>query len=232
MKKISCIIVEDEPASQEILARYIKDFPQLELLSICSNAVEANDFLHGQEVDLLFLDINMPRLSGLDFYKSLSNPPHVIFTTAYPEYAVHGFEVNAVDYLVKPFPFERFVKATNRYMDTFRQAAEPVAGYILLHADKKMHKVNHDDIFTIEAMGDYAKVNTTSKPIIVHQTLQKLQEQLPANSFFRIHKSYIISLQRLEYIEGNMAIVNRERVPIGQTYRTEFLDFFNKRRPT
>src|SRR5688500_18292869 len=144
MKKITCMIVEDEPVSQEILIRYLQDYDSLELLAVCNNAIEASQKLGSIEPDLLFLDIAMPRLSGLDFYKSLSNPPYVIFTTAYPEYAVNGFEVNAVDYLVKPFPFERFVKAMNRYMDTFRQAAGPAAGYILLHADKKMHKVNHD----------------------------------------------------------------------------------------
>ena len=229
MKKISCIIIEDEPASQEILMRYIKDFPQLEVAAVCSNAIEANDFLHKRDVDLIFLDINMPRLSGLDFYRSLQNPPRVIFTTAYPEYAVNGFEVNAVDYLVKPFPFERFVKAMNRYIEAYRPAPEPVAGFMFLSADKKMHKINYSDIYMIVAMGDYAKVHTSSKPIIVHQTLQKLQDQLPANTFFRIHKSYIISLHRLDYIEGNMAVVNKEKVPIGQTYRAEFLSFFQKR---
>lgn len=228
MRKVSCIIVEDEPASQEILNRYVRDFPSLELKAICANAIEANEFLHRSRIDLMFLDVNMPRLSGLDFYKALADPPAVIFTTAYPEYAVNAFDVSAVDYLVKPFPFERFVKAMNRFQ-SISQTSSDQSGYILLNADKKMHKVNFSDIRVIEAMGDYVKVHATGKTIVAHLTLQKIQDQLPKGSFARIHKSYIISIPLIEYIEGNMAIVGKDRVPIGQTYRADFIDRFQKR---
>src|SRR5688500_725004 len=223
MKKITCMIVEDEPVSQEILIRYLQDYDSLELLAVCNNAIEASQKLGSIEPDLLFLDIAMPRLSGLDFYKSLSNPPYVIFTTAYPEYAVNGFEVNAIDYLVKPFAFDRFVKAVNRFTDSCKTTPDSLAGYLMLMADKKMHKTSYNDILFAEGMGDYVKVHTTSKILVVHITLQKLQEQLPVDNFLRIHKSFIISLARLEYIEGNMAIINKQQVPIGQTYRNEFL---------
>jgi DNA-binding LytR/AlgR family response regulator len=217
------MIVEDEPVSQDLLRRYIADLPQLELLSVCSNAIEADEELRKHKVDLLFLDINMPRLRGTDFYSTLINPPAVIFTTAYPEFAVNGFELNAVDYLVKPFPFERFVKAVGKYLDQ-RRTGEQNPSYIALQADKKTHKVNFSDIDYIEAMGDYARVNMKDKALVVHQTLQKLGDQLPAEQFRRIHKSFIISMNRLEYVEGNMAIVAGQKIPIGQTYRGEFMD--------
>jgi len=228
MKRISCLVVEDEPASQEILRRYIADFPRLECMRICNNAFEAGEVLRTLPIEIVFLDINLPRLSGIQFYRSLSNPPPVIFTTAYPEHAVDGFEVNAVDYLVKPFPFDRFVKAVNKFIDLMRESGA-AGGYAMLMADKKMHKVDYDSILVIEGMGDYVKVHTTHTMLIVHMTLQKLQEQLPPIGFSRVHKSFIISLARLEYIEGNMAIVNKRQVPIGQTYRSDFLALLQNR---
>jgi DNA-binding LytR/AlgR family response regulator len=228
MKKITCMIVEDEPVSQEILKKYISDYPSLELLAVCNNAIEANDQLRKLSPDLMFLDITMPKISGLEFYRSLSDPPYVIFTTAYPEYAVSGFEVNAVDYLVKPFPFDRFLKAMNKMQDLMEPASGN-AGFILLQADKKMHKVNFDDILFIEAMGDYVKVHSPGKTLIVHQTLQKLEGQLPAHRFFRTHKSYLVSLDRIDYIEGNMVVIQKDHIPIGQTYRNDFLERLQKK---
>jgi DNA-binding LytR/AlgR family response regulator len=228
MKKITCMIVEDEPVSQEILKKYIADYPSLELLAVCNNAIEANDQLRKLSPDLMFLDITMPKISGLEFYRSLSDPPYVIFTTAYPEYAVSGFEVNAVDYLVKPFPFDRFLKAMNKMQDLMEPASGD-AGFILLQADKKMHKVNFDDIFFIEAMGDYVKVHSPGKTLILHQTLQKLESHLPAHRFFRTHKSYLVSLDRIDYIEGNMVVIQKDHIPIGQTYRNDFLDRLQKK---
>ncbi|MEI9921546.1 MAG: response regulator transcription factor [Bacteroidota bacterium] len=221
MNKTNCMIVEDEPVSQELLRKYITNLSQLELVAVCNNALEAGEELRKTKVDLMFLDINMPKLSGTEFYTSLLNPPPVIFTTAYPEFAVNGFELNAIDYLVKPFPFERFTKAVTKFLDQRK-----LPSFIVLQADKKTYKVELDDIETIEAMGDYVKVKTTGQTLIVHQTLQKLGEQLPATSFRRVHKSHIISISKLQYIEGNMAVVAGQKIPIGQTYRTDFLDNF------
>lgn len=229
MKRIPCILVEDEPASQEILKLYISDCPSLELIEVCHNAAEAGEALKKRHIHLMFLDINMPRVSGLEFYNSLPDPPRVIFTTAYPEYAVNGFEVNAIDYLVKPFGFERFVKAITKFQELTRSITQVGSPYIVVQADKKMHKINFDDIVMLEATGDYVKVYLSDRFILVHQTLQKLYDQLPSGNFFRIHKSYIISLRKLEYVEGNMAVVNSARLPIGQTYRAEFLSFLQKR---
>jgi DNA-binding LytR/AlgR family response regulator len=223
MNRVTCMIVEDEPVSQELLRRYIAEIPQLELTSVCSNAIQADEELRKAKVDLLFLDINMPKISGSDFYASLINPPAVIFTTAYPEFAVNGFELNAVDYLVKPFPFDRFSKAVSKFLDQ-RKSVDDLPSYIILQADKRTYKVDFTDIECIEAMGDYAKVKTKSTTLIVHQTLQKLSDQLPHMLFMRIHKSFIIPLSKLQYVEGNMAVVAGMKIPIGQTYRAEFLE--------
>lgn len=222
---IRCIIVEDEPVSQDVLKKYIADCPNLKLIEVCNNAFEANDALVNHEVQLMFLDINMPRLSGMKFYKSLSNPPFVIFTTAYPEYALEGFEVDAVDYLLKPFPFERFLKAVNRVVERLKKQDNNLLPekFILLKADKKIHKINIADLLYLEAMGDYVKVFFSDKHIIVHDTLQGLQSQLPQQPFFRVHKSYIIATEKFSYIEGNMVQIGEKSIPIGLTYRNDFL---------
>lgn len=221
------MIVEDEPVSQELLTRYIADIRELELVSTCSNAIEAGEALRKQSIDLIFLDINMPKMSGTSFYSSLIKPPAVIFTTAYPEFAVNGFELDAVDYLVKPFGFDRFSKAVNKYLQ--RNQADTTAPYTMVVVDKKTHKVNLSDILFVEAMGDYVRLTTKSQSLIVHQTLQRTSEQLPSSTFKRIHKSYIVSLQHLEFIEGNMAIVQGARIPIGQTYKAEFMSSIGTR---
>jgi DNA-binding LytR/AlgR family response regulator len=227
--KITCMIIEDEPVSQEILMRYIKDYESLELLAVCNDAIEASHKISSFNPDLIFLDITMPRLSGIDFYRSLTDPPHVIFTTAYPEYAVNGFEVSAVDYLVKPFPFERFVKAVMKLQDVLRIDSRREEQFVMLQADKKYHKVNVDEILFLEAMGDYVKVFLPTKTLIVHQTLQRLHEQLPPSLFSRVHKSYVVAVSKLEYVEGNMIIVGTNKIPIGQTYRTEFLNSLQRK---
>ena len=222
--KITCMIVEDEPASQDILKHYIADVPDLVLMRVCNHALDANEVLAKESVQVMFLDVNMPKLSGINFYKSLPRPPLVIFTTAYPEYAIDGFEVDAVDYLVKPFPFERFLRAVNKLREKLQAPSTPPSGnYILLNADKKLHKVKHTDIHFVEAFGDYIKVHLHDQVIIVHETMQGMQQQLPENLFARVHKSFIIALDHFQYIDGNTVIVGSRRVPIGQTYKNDFL---------
>lgn len=222
---VRCLVVEDEPVSQDILKKYIADMPELELVAVCGDAIQATGILKQHRVDVIFLDINLPRMTGLEFYHSLADPPRVIFTTAYPDFAVQGFEVNAVDYLVKPFSFARFAKAVNKLGEEGRASDD----FVVLHADKKMHKVAHDEIIVVQATGDYAKVRTATRTVVVHQTLSRLQEQLPAGKFHRIHKSFIISLGKLQTIEGNMAIVAGESFPIGQTYRDGLMTRLGKR---
>lgn len=229
--KINCIIVDDEPASREILEKYIADCSFLNLAGICKNAFEANDFINNQDINLIFLDINMPRLSGMKFYKLLSNPPFVIFTTAYPEFAVEGFEVNAVDYLLKPFPFERFLKAVNKAVEIIntKKHENNTTDFILMKSDKKIHRVIINDITHLEAIGDYVKVHFGYKYILVHDTFQNLLNQLAENQFIRVHKSYAISINKFEVIEGNMIKINDKSIPIGQTYRNEFMKLIKSR---
>lgn len=229
--KIKCIIVDDEPASREILEKYIADCTVLSLICACKNAFEANDILNSQDIQLIFLDINMPRLSGMKFYKSLTNPPYVIFTTAYPEFAVEGFEVNAVDYLLKPFPFERFLKAVNKAIDIINSNKSSIDNkdFVLMRSDKKIHRVLISDITYLEAVGDYVKVHTNAKSLIVHDTFQNLLNQLPEQRFMRVHKSFAISVDKFEVIEGNTIKIRDHVIPIGQAFRTAFMDRIKNR---
>lgn len=233
MNRYKCIIVEDEPLAQNVLKKYIGDHPSLELVTICNDALEAQGILMQQTVHLLFLDINLPKLSGINFIKTLVHSPLIIFTTAYPEFAVEGFELNAVDYLLKPFSFERFLKAVNKAIEKLNIANQNSDGnntsFIFLKADKKIHKVELENIHYVEAIGDYMKVVTDSGPLIINETMKKLQEQLPERSFMRVHKSFIISRKRIRYIEGNYVQIEGKSIPIGATYRNEVLASIEKK---
>jgi DNA-binding LytR/AlgR family response regulator len=226
--KIKCLIIDDEPAAQEILKTYTADDSRLELVEVCSNAFKASDVLAKEKIDLLFLDINMPKLSGLAFYKTLNQPPAVIFTTAYPEFAVEGFEVDAVDYLLKPFTFERFYKAVSKVFEKMQAPNAESKDFIVLNANKKMYKINIADIFYLEAQADYVNVHLKDKELLVHETLQHLHQQLPENQFMRIHKSFVVSLNKFDYIEGNMLMINSKYLPIGEAYREKFLKTVKK----
>jgi DNA-binding LytR/AlgR family response regulator len=176
------------------------------------------------DVELLFLDINLPKLSGISFLKTLPHQPLVIFTTAYPEYAVEGFELDAIDYLLKPFSFERFLKAANKAVQQLNKkdiGDQAALSFIFLKADKKVHKVNLDDILYIEAAGDYIKVITESGQYIVNDTLKNLQEELPLVHFIRVHKSYIISRNKIKFFEGKYVKVGNADIPIGNSYKEE-----------
>ena len=229
--RINCIVVDDEPASRDILEKYISDCPSINLICSCKNAMEASDILNKEVIHLIFLDINMPKLSGLKFYKSLSNPPYVIFTTAYPEYAVEGFEVDAIDYLLKPFPFKRFLKAVNKAINKFDSIKQENHKYsfILLKSGKKLYRVVIDEINFLEALGDYVKVYYSDKSILVHETFQNMLSQLPESEFIRVHKSFAIAFNKLEVIEGNMIKIKDKSIPIGQTYRSEFFNLVKSR---
>ena len=233
MNRYKCIIIEDEPLAQNILKKYIGEHPTLELIAVCNDALEAQTVLTQENIDLLFLDINLPKLSGINFIKTLTRPPSIIFTTAYPEFAVEGFELNAVDYLLKPFSFERFLKAVNRAFEKLnasptQNSIENQISYIFLKADKKIHRVELETIHYIEAIGDYMKVVTDSGQLVVNETMKKLLEELPARSFMRVHKSFIISRNKIKYIEGNYIQVEDKSIPIGATYRNEVLNSIDK----
>uniref|UniRef100_UPI004048245B LytR/AlgR family response regulator transcription factor n=1 Tax=Roseivirga sp. TaxID=1964215 RepID=UPI004048245B len=221
---INCLIVDDEPLSRDVLKTYCADHPELEIVGICKDAFEAMATMEKQTVDLIFLDVNMPKLSGVNFYKTLNQKPAVVFTTAYPEFAVEGFELDAVDYLLKPFSFERFVKAVNKVKEkAVANVPTNHNGYILLKADKKIYRTPFEDILYFEALGDYVKVYLVDKVLIVTTTLKKLLEELPEAQFIRTHNSFIINKTKLEYIEVNQIKIRYQFIAIGQSFKEEVM---------
>lgn len=220
---LRCVIIDDEPSSQNVLKQFVGKVPFLSLQGVCNNALEAIHFLEKNTVDLLFLDINMPYLSGLSFYKSLPNKPLVIFTTAYAEYAIDGFNVNATDYLLKPFSFERFLKAVNKAQNILLNKKEQK--YIMVKANKKLHQIAFETILYIEAFGDYIKIHLNDKFLVSYKTLNKIKELLPKQHFIQVHKSYIINKLYINFIEGNTVVLkNHSKIPLGQKFKAPFLN--------
>ncbi len=242
---INVIIVDDEPLALDVLETYIDKIPDLNLVKKCSNALEANAALNENDIDLMFLDIQMPQLTGIDFLRTLAKPPKVIFTTAYANYAVEGFELNAVDYLLKPISLDRFMKAVNKALEQIsleKKDAPAVAAssdgegedYIFVKADKKLIKVNYSDIVYIEGLKDYVIIRMNNSRIITLQTMKSLEQKLPVSSFKRIHRSYIVNIQKIQAVQGNMVEVieknQAKHLPIGKNYREELLQIINKNR--
>jgi DNA-binding LytR/AlgR family response regulator len=227
-----CIIVDDEPLAQEVLETYVQKVDDLQLLKKCSNAMEAMQTLHREPVDLMFLDIQMPVIDGLSFLKSLKNPPAVIITTAYPNHAIEGFDLDVADYLLKPISFERFLKAVNKVADHRRnqhsESAEPE--YTFLKVDSKLVKVNYADIVYVEGMKDYLKifVKGTDKPLVVHQTMKRFEDLVPKGKFMRVHKSYIVSLPMVNSIVGNFIQIHGREIPIGANYKDQLIGMVSK----
>ena len=227
---IRCLVIDDEPLARQLLAGYIDQVDALTLVATCESAMEAFGILHQQEIHLLFLDIRMPGITGLNFVKSLKNPPAVIFTTAYHEHAVEAFELEAVDYLLKPITLERFMKAVQKLMprkDVVSLAQEPAVPYIFIKVDRKLIKLNYDDILYIEALGDYVKFITSENTFVSYMKVSALELLLPANNFLRIHRSYIVSQQKISYLEGNFLKINEIELPIGQTYKDQLYEKLN-----
>ena len=231
-KKIRCLVVDDEPPARVILKKHIAEVESLELAGDCSNAVEAVAFLQQQSIDLLFLDIQMPHILGTSFIRTLKNPPKVIFTTAFRKYAVEGFDLNAVDYLLKPISFERFLQAINKVLqiniaipdvkiaspESIPEQAHP---FLYFRVDRKMVKVFLDDILYLESMKDYIKIFTKTKTIITKQPISSLEELLPAESFIRIHRSFIVAINKIDSFSADMIEIGKNEIPIGRIYKSE-----------
>ena len=225
--KINCIVIEDEIASQKVLEHFISDTEILSLTACFSNPKEAFKYLQLTDgIDLIFLDINMPEQHGLDFYKSLNPRPPVIFTTAYPQYAVEGFELNAIDYLLKPIPYDRFLKAIKKVRNIQSSSSKPEQSFISLKENKVIYKVEIDSIIYLEAKGDYVKVTTSKQTITTHSTFTHFIQQLPT-SFLRIHKSFCINIGFITKLSGNRIEVAGYNLPIGQTYKIKVLQSLN-----
>ena len=229
-RKIVCLAVDDEPPALEVLKKYIASVHSLELAGICVDAVDALNILQKQPVDLLFLDIQMPQILGTDFIRTLRNPPKVIFTTAFRKYAVEGFELDAVDYLLKPISFDRFLKAVNKVMQTSLKDATEIdnssnkigeAGHINFRSDRKMIKVALNDILYIESIKDYIKVITATGTVITKQSISSVEEMLPKEKFVRIHRSYIVSVSKIESYNHELVWIAKQELPISRMYRLE-----------
>lgn len=220
---LNCIVVDDEPLQQDILKDYIAEIPGLELIQIFSDGKEVAGFLNLNSIDLIFLDINMPGLNGVDLVKRLINPPAVIFTTAYPEYAIEGFNLDAVDYLLKPISFSRFSKAVEKFLRTSAPLPSE-KDFILVKSGKKEFRLKIESIHYIESMGDYVRMITSNQAILTHGTMQQFLEMLPSNQFSRIHKSFIVNMELIDYFEGNTISLRGKKLSIGKAYRDGFLE--------
>lgn len=236
MKKINCLVADDEQLAREVMQSHISKLDKLNLVGTCNNAIEVYNTLKDQNIDLLFLDIQMPQLTGIELLRTLKNPPPVILTTAHREFALEGYELNVIDYLLKPVSFERFLKAVDKYetasnADTVVVAAAipPPAvkddrlAFIYVKSDKKMVRILLSDILYIEGLKDYVKIYTTGNPVITYQTLTYLEEKLSANHFIRAHRSYIISLNHISAYSSNQIEIGKRIIPIGNSYAKDVL---------
>lgn len=233
MKVYNCIIVEDEELARDLLEKFIEKIPNLELIAKCENPLKARPILQNENIDLMFLDIQMPELTGIDFLKTLRKKPVVIFTTAYPSYALEGYQLDVTDYLLKPFPFERFMQAVEKGFEmielktakTATQQPSDNKDYLLINAEHKVHKVKFTDIDYVESMREYAVYHTTSHgKIIALISLKKLESILPKDAFMRIHKSYIINTKKVSTLSGNMLHLANTQLPIGLSYKPQVLE--------
>jgi two-component system, LytTR family, response regulator len=243
--KTTCVIIDDEPLAQTLLEQHLKQLKNFELMGMFENPLQALDTIHEQRVDVLFLDVNMPGISGLDFLKTFTDyRPHVVLTTAYPEYAIEAFDYNVTDYLVKPISFERFVKSINKIKDKIllsnmkKQMVsentatninhEIKANFIWLKVDKKQLKVYESDIIYIEGMGDYLKVHLINKTLITHITMNSIMELLDPNEFVRVHKSYIVRLNAIKsYTIHSLVTINDKEISVGVSYQAKVKEVFS-----
>ena len=247
---IKCIAIDDEPLALRKIKSYIERLPQLELRSLCSSASEAQTVLQSESVDLIFVDINMPDMSGIDFVKGLQSAPMIIFTTAYSEYAIEGFRLDAVDYLLKPFSFDDFERAVGKAVSLFElkqlrdnqqgsaettPAAESDSNdYISIRADYKVSLVRYSDIIFIESVGEYVRLHlTNASPITTLFRLKNMETALPSDRFMRVHRSYIVNLEHIAaYARGRVYLDNEEYIPISGNYRDTFREYIKKKNPT
>ena len=228
------IIIDDEPLAHEIIEEFCSMLPHIQLEKNCYNAMEAMQFLNENTVDFMFLDINMPKLRGLDFLKTLSKPPKTIITTAYKEHALEGFELNVVDYILKPFSFDRLVKAVNKVSDTqttktiIKEVSnEASSTRFFVKGDKKHHQIDLNHLLFIEAYGNYTKLFLKEEMIVSHEKISHYESILDDGSFMRIHKSFIVRIDKIKFIEGNRILINEHKIPIGQTYKSIVSNLYN-----
>lgn len=227
---LKIMIVDDEPLAHDIIENYVGKIPDMEIVAKCDNAIEANDMLQKMDIDLVFLDIQMPQMTGIQWMKSLTNPPKVIFTTAYAEYAVEGFDLNAVDYLLKPIAFDRFLKAVNKVKagnGTEASSVTSAEDFFFVKADKKLMKVHFSEILYVEGLKDYVIIKKEQGRVIALQTMKSLEVKLPSDMFMRVHRSYIVNIQQIKAVVGNtIEIIESgaaKHIPIGKNYKEDLI---------
>jgi DNA-binding LytR/AlgR family response regulator len=237
MIKIACLIIDDEPLALDLLERYVVKTPYLELKARCSSAIEALDIINSIPIDLIFVDIQMPELTGLEFSRTLNKDTKLIFTTAFSEYALESYKVNALDYLLKPFNYEEFLKAANKAKEWFDLVKSEkiilqteASNFMFVKSEYKQIKINLNDVLYFEGLKDYVKIwlKDATKPILTIMTLKSLEEKLPPKKFMRIHRSFIISLDKIDIVErGQVLFPNDTRITIAEQYKTKFNDFIS-----
>ena len=231
---INCVIIDDEPLAREGIASYVKEVDFLHLVATCENPVELITLLDQHPVDLIFLDVQMPKMNGIDFLKIVQKPPMVIITTAFPNYALEGFQLNVLDYLLKPVTFERFFKSANKAKDYYRLLAkpanpvpdkdDPATDYFFIKCGSKYEKIHFDDILYVEGMQNYITIYTRKGKYITLLYLKNLEQNLDSRSFIRVHKSYIVSIDKIEGIDGNEIFIQSSRIPISRNYREQVIE--------
>jgi len=233
--KIKCVIIDDEPLARKGLKEYVSDVDFLELVGEFDNPIKATELISRGEVQLIYLDIQMPKLNGIDFFKSLAKAPPVIFTTAYPQYAVEGFELNALDYLVKPVSFDRFFKAALKAKEYYEireknvaEGTHNAAGYFFIKADNKLIKLIYDDILFAEALQNYVVIHTKERKYITYLTFKSVEEYLPEEKFLKTHKSYIVATDKIDSIEGNNIRIGTHDIPISRNLKEQVMEVLLK----
>ena len=233
-KSISCIIVDDESIAREIIATHLSKIDSIKVMASCSNAMEAFNYISNHNIDLVFLDINMPEISGISFAKSINKDIKIIFTTAYRDYAVEGFELQAVDYLLKPISFERLLKAVNTYFEVYsnpqKETKEPKAdnGFMFVRSDRAMIKIDFNAIIYIESYSDYIKIHLENKTIVTRETISAIEAKLPKGAFLRIHRSYIISIANMGSFTNEQITIKDKSLPISRSYKQHVLSILEK----
>ncbi len=239
MEKFNCLIVEDEPLAAEILQDYISQIPFLKCIHVCRDGIYALQFLQNEKIDVLFLDIHLPKIKGLDFLKSLTAPPQVIITTAYRDYALDGYEYNVVDYLLKPISFNRFVTAVNKIKNIAENnasaitpaAAIPAAPFLLININKKRIKIAEDDILFIESRREYVKIVTSTTSLFTKCTISQMEMQLNNKKFLRIHRSFIVAIDKMSAFTATTIEIGKQAIPIGRKYRETVQAVLEKKLP-
>jgi len=224
--KINCIIVDDEPLARKGLAEYVSEVDFLDLKALCSSSTEANKSLNQQKTDLVFLDIQMPGLNGIEFLKTMKTKPMVILTTAYSEFALEGYELDVLDYLVKPISFNRFLKACNKAKEYYEFVHNKNTGnsHFFIRCDNRFERIDHDKLLFVEAMENYVVLQTTTQKFISYLTLKSVENYLPQQSFIRVHKSFIVSLSKIERIDGNEVKIGIHSIPISRNLKDEVMN--------